>query len=418
MKFRLQVSDLNAALNVVTLVPPTVVTAQGISGYLFKLEGGKCSIHSRDEQRRIKVDVPATDVEGEGSFIYLADKIDSMRYLDGWIEFEAGLEDNRHWFKYQSEGGAKAERSTCDPDLMQSLDEDLKKTKEAFQLPVALLKEALTLTKDYIAKAADARLEDQYKTVQLFDAAAKKEWAKGDGCFFACDHVRMIYFSCNEFKGKGLAIHGKHIQCLLSFLGKCEGILTVHIGEGMTFLSDAKGQIVGWNDVHKHHGKYAYYPLKMDGFVLLLDKARLVRTLKFVRAELDSRRDKTRVEYSHEDTSLRFKASETSGQAESPPVRVDKLLVDEEKGFGAEASKEDFAANVNINHLIELIEPMKGHQVELRAASVKKGDREYVLFRTIEVFKIDEKGKVVISDKDQEGAVYQCEVTRFMPSKD
>jgi hypothetical protein len=418
MKFQMQVSDLNDALGVVTLVSPTVVTSQGASGYLFVVKDGKCSVHSRDEHRRVKVDVPVGSVEGDGSFIYPADKIASMEYLDGWIEFESGQDGDRHWVKYKSEGGAKAERSTCDPSLMQPLDEDLEKAAEGFDIQSALLREGLTLTRGYAAKAADNRLDDQYKTVQLFDAAAKKEWAKGDGCLYATDHIRMIYFICEAFKGRGLSIHGRHLPCLMSFLSKCSGKVTIRPGEGVTFLVDEKGQALGWSHHLKQHGKYNYYPLKLDNFVLNVPKLSLVKTLKLVRAELEARRDKIRIEYTHGDKSLRFKASETSGEAESNPVGAEPVI-DEEKGTGKDGLTKDFAANINIDHMLDLVEPIKSHHmVELRVTVVKKENREYILLRTIERFWLDGDGKVLISDKDTKGEAFLCEVTRFMPSKD
>lgn len=418
MKFRVQATDLNNALNVVTLVSPTVVTSQGASGYLFVVQDGKFSIHSRDEHRRIKVDVPVNDAEEDGSCIYPADKVASMRYLDGWIDFEAGQEEGgQFWVKYQSEGGAKAKRSTCDPSLMQTIDEDLEKAKEGFTVPAVLLREALTVTRGYAAKAADTRLDDQYKTVQLFDAAAKKEWAKGDGCVYATDHIRMIYFFCEALKGKGLAVHGRHFQCVMSFLAKCEGEVTIRPGENVTFLTDAKGNTLGWSDHYKHHGKYSYYPLKMDGFVFRVPKSSLIKTLKLVRAELDPKRDKIRVKYTHDTPSLWFTASDTKGDVESNPVGV-KPVVDEEKGTGGSGLTRDFTTNVNIDHLLDLVNDVKDHEVEFRAAVVEKGDREYVLFRTIERFLMNAEGKIEISEEGAKGETYPCEVTRFMPSKD
>ncbi len=417
MKFRLQAADLNSALAVVTLVQPTVLTSQGAAGYLFVVKGGKCSIHSRDEHRRVKVDVPVDDVEGDGSFIYPVDKVSSVAYLTGWIDFEAGQDEDRFWVKYQSEGGAKAERSTCDPSLMQPIDEDLEKAEVQFTVHKALLYEGLSQTKGYAAKSGDNRLDDQYKIVQLFDAKAKKEWAKGDGCIYATDHIRMIYFFCEELKGKSFTVHSRHFQCLMAFLNKCEGELTVRSNESATFISDSNGNILGWSGVLKFHGKYAYYPLKMDGFVLNIPKSSLMNTLRFVRAELDPKKDKVRVEYTHEDKSLRFKASEASGMAESVPVGV-VPVVDEEKGTGKAGIESDFATNLNINHLIDVVDPIKGHQVEFRAMVANKGGREYVLFRTIDRFLLNEDGKIEISEESAKGKTFQCEVTRFMPSKD
>ncbi len=416
MKFQTQASDLKRALDVATLVPPVVASSQGAIGYLFVVKDGKCSIHSRDEQRRVRVDLEVSDVEGEGAFVYPPDKVDALQFLDDGIEFEAGQTGDRYWVKYVSDSGAKAERSTCDPDLLQPLDEDLDRAAEGYTLPAALLREGLTMTKGYIAKVGDTRTEDQYKTVQLFDAAAKKEWSKGDGCLYACDHIRMIYFMCEAFKGKGLSIHGQHLPTLMSFLSKCEGDVRIRAGEGVTFMINSKGSVFGWSQHSKQHGKYAYYPLKMDSFVLKILKAPLMRTLKLIRAELDPKKDKIRIEYSHTDKALRYKLSETSGQVESNPVTVDPL-VDEEKGTGQAGLTTDFAGNINVDQMIDLVEAIKETHVELRASILERDGRDYILFRTIERFPMNAAGKVLV-DKKADEEVFLCEVTRFMPSKD
>lgn len=413
MKFRVRSADLSDVLKVVTLVSPIVVTLKGLAGFLFVVEGDKCSIHSRDDQRRVKVTVPIQDVEGEGSFVYPADKINALNYLDGWIEFESGQDGDRYWVKYLSERGAKAEWGVCDPELLQPLDEDLAETSEGFQIPSAILREGLTMTKSYLAPSSDNQVGDEYKLVQLFDAT-KKEWAQGDGVLFASDHFRAIYFVCEQFKGKGLSIHAKHLPYVMSFLSKCEGNITIRQGENATFMVDAK-KVLGWSHAVKQYGKYSYYPLKMDSFILSTPKAPFMQTLRLVRAELDPIKDKIRVEY--ENQSLQFKLVETSGHAESNPVNVTPVL-DEEKGIGLAGPTGTFACSVNINHLIEIVEPIKETRVELRASVVNKNGRDIVLFRTIERFPMDVKGKILIDKnaKDSE-EVFVCEVTRFMPSK-
>lgn len=417
MRFRVQSEDLKRALDVLTLVTPSAVTAKGIAGYLFVVKDGVCSAYSRDSRRRVKTELPVVDVEGEGSFLFLSTKIAAMRYLEGWIDLEYGQDGDLFWFKYTSEEGASAEWSSCDPDLMQPLDEELERASEGFSIPSATLKKGLDVTKKYAAPAADPRLGEHYKTVQLFDAKAKKEWAKGDGCLFASDHIRICYFFCEAFKGKGLSIHSLDLPCVMSFLSKCEGSVTVRPGEGVTFMTDSAGRTLGWSAHLKSHGKYAYYPLKMDEFVLSASTKILLRNLKLVRAGLDSDKDKVRVEYSHADKSIRFRASDGQGKVSAFPVSVVPIL-DEETGAGKSALSDDFADNFNINHLIELVDSVEGHQVELRAAPMSKGGKKYVLLRAIERFWLDSKGKVRISSGDaEEGEAHLCEVTRFMPSK-
>jgi hypothetical protein len=395
------------------------VTPQGGSGYLFVVKGDQCFIHSRDALRRVRAEVAITDADGDGYFIYPADRIACMKYVDGWVAFEAGHDEgeDRYWVRYETEGGAKQERSSYDPRLMQALDEELEKTGEEHTFPAALLREGISVTKSYLAKAADSRVDDHFKTLQLFDKS-KKEWESGDGHLFAADNIRACYFYCEAFCGKGLAIHGQHLPALATFLSKCEGDVTIKLGEGVTFVIDAKGRALGWSHHVKQHGKFSYYSYKMDKFLLRTPKDLLVKTLRYVRTELDSRRDKIRIQYEHEDKSLRFQASEASGKTSSAPVGIEP--VKDDHGSGGDGDSKDFAANANINYLLDLVEPMKGHQVDLRAAVVPaaQGRREMVLFRTTEEFWLSASGKVLISKDDSKEEAYLCRVTRFMPSKD
>jgi len=419
MKFRVQASDLNEALDVVGIVPPRAVNPQGASGYLFIVKGDQCSIHSRDTLRRVRVEVPVTDVEGEGSFIYPADRIASMKYVDGWVAFETGHDESedRYWVRYETQGGAVQERSGPDPRLMQPLDEELEKDGDEHSFPAALLREGIAVTKAYLAKAANNRVDDQFQTLQLFDKS-KKEWERGDGHLYAADNIRACYFYCEAFCGKGLAIHSQHLPSLSTFLAKCEGDVTIKLGEGVTFVIDAKGRALGWSHHVKHHGKFGYHSYKMDKFLLRTPKDLLVKTLRHVRTELDKRRDKVRIQYTHEDKSLRFQASEGSGKTSSAPVGVEP--VKDDHGSGGDGDSKDFAANANINYLLDIIEPLKGHQVDLRAWVVpaSQGRREMVLFRTTEEFWLSASGSVLISKDDSKEEAYLCRVTRFMPSKD
>jgi len=419
MKFRLQAEDLNEALNVAALVPPRPITSQGYAGFLFVVEGDICRIHSRDAQQQARSEVAVTDVEGEGSFIYPSDKIKELQFLDGWIEFESGHDedDDRYWVTYRSEGAAESERLSQDPRLVQSMDEGLDSAGTEFTFQSTLLKEALGVSKGYLAKANDTAVGDHFKILQLFDES-KKEWARGDGHMFASDHVRVCYFYCEALKGKGLTIHVQHIPVLLSFLAKSEGEVTVKLGEGVTYVVNSKGWALGWAHHVKTHGKFSYYSHKMDGWLLKVDKDILLKTLRYTRGSLDKRQDKIRVEYTYEDTSLRFRTSETKGKVCSVPVGV--VPVEGDDGAGSKGKTDDFAANVNINYLLDLFEPMRSNQAELRVSLIPggKGKREVVLFRTLEEFWISESGKELISREDTKEEAYQCRVTRFMPSKD
>jgi hypothetical protein len=420
MKFKLQIADLNGALDIVSIAPPRPLTSkEGGGGYLFVVRDGRCFIYSRDALHLARVDVPVEEVEGEGSFIYPSEKIGSTKYLDGWIEIEAGYDkdDDRHWIRYETEGGAKAKRSTFDPRLMQPLDEALEKASEGYTYPATLLKEAISMTKGYLAKPTNSRAEKNFQTMQLFDAS-KPEWEPGNGNLFAADGVQACWVYCEVFENKGLSIHGQHLPFILSFLGKCEGDITVRQAEGVTFLVSATGNVFGWSQTVKQHGRFGYYAAKLDQYVLKAPKDLISKALRHTRTELDPRRNKIRVNYDHNDKTLLFQVSEGSGQASSVPVGV--VPVTGEDGSGAKGAENDFGINANVDQLLGAIDPMKGHEVQLRVAIVpaKAGRKEGAMIRTIEEFWLSDAGKVLISPDDEKGKAHLCRVTRFTPSRD
>jgi hypothetical protein len=425
MKFRVQTQDLIKALEVMSVIPPKVVTGKGESGYLFVVKDGKCYINSRDDFRCIRTEIPVTDSDGDGFFIYPADKISGLKYVDGWVSLEAGHDekDNRYWVRYETESGASGEQNSHNPSLMKSLDEDLEKKGVEFTFPAALLREGIASTKLYLAPAEDGKNKGadlgHFKTLQLFDKS-KPEWEKGDGVLFAADNVRACFFQCSTFCDKGLAIHGRNIPAITSFLAKCEGDITVKVGETMDFIINSAGRVLGWSHHTKQHGQYKYYSEKLDGFAMRVPKEPLVRALRHVRTELGERQDKIRVQYSHENRTLRFQASGGSGRTSSAPVFVE-IFSNNETGAGASGEGNDFAANINIDFMLDLVEPVRGHQVELRAALVKtkkESQRDLMLFRTVEEFWLSNGGKVLIAPDQSKDGAHQCRVTRFMPSKD
>lgn len=419
MKFKLQAQELNEALGVVGIVTPRPVTPQGAAGFLFVVRDGRCYIYSRDAQHQARVDVGVDDVEGEGAFIYPADKVSALKYLDGWIEFEAGheTEGDRHWVRYHAEGGASEERTTIDPRLMQTIDESLEKATSENVYPAALLREGISMTRAFLAAPNDGRARENFKSLQLFDDS-KDSWKDGNGHLFAADGVRACFFFCDAFQGKGLGVHGQHLPLLTSFLAKCSGDVTLKHGEGVTYAINSAGQVLGWAHHVTQHEKFAYYPYTRDKFVLKAPKEVLVKALKFVRAGLDPKKDKIRVVYDHSSKTVQFLTSEGTGKATSMPVGVEPVA-DDSKGGGDKSGSEDFAANANVNQLLELFEPLRGFQADLRVAVIpaKNGRKEAHLFRTVEEFWLDPNGKTLISPDDAEKA-YECRITRFMPSRE
>jgi hypothetical protein len=109
-----------------------------------------------------------------------------------------------------------------------------------------------------------------------------------------------------------------------------------------------------------------------------------------------------------------FRVAETKGKARSFPLPA--VVID-----GSE--EQEITFNVNIDRLIDLIDGVKGMDVQLRIAVIKADDKspkERAMFRTIDEFLMDDNGKVVgdITAENRPEGSHECRVTRYMPSKD
>ena len=414
MKFQAKAADLNAALDVVSLVPPRPITPQGGSGYLFVVRGQVCYVYSRDSLRVARAQFPLENVEGEGAFIYPADYVQGFRFLqDEVLAFEAESNGDVHTVKYTSRSGASSERTSYDPRLMASCDKDIEAATLERTFPVGILREAISLSKSFLAKPQDTRAEEQYKALQVFDAS-NEAWAKGDGTLFAATGTQAFYFFCEAFKGKGLNIHGQHLPVVSSFLAQCGSEVTIRTGQNMTFAMDGPGRVLGWAHHSKVHQKYAYYALKNDKVVFDVPVRALVNALKYTGTELGAKRDKIRLTFSAASSELVFTVIEGNAKATSFPVPV---AVKE----GSETK--DFSFGVNLHHLLDLLEGAKGDRLEMRVLLMPADERrpkDTAMLRTIDEFLIDTDGKVLGGrgvDTQPENT-FQCRVTRYMPSKD
>lgn len=413
MEFRTQISDLNNALNVVSVVQPRPIQNQ-VSGYLFVVKESVCTIYSQDTTRKVKTTFEVTNTDGDGSFIFPVDKVSSLKYLDGYADFVARKDGDRYVVAYESESGAKQEFSSFDPLSIKPFDDEMANAKSVDTYPAAVLREGLNLMKGFLLSEGDSRAasEEAFKAIQLFDG--KTEATKnGNGTLYAADKVRAGYFFCEVFKDKAMAVSGQHLPTLLGYLAKCEGDVTLHSCEAMTFAVNSKGEAFGWSHQTKTFEKYSAYGLKTDGYILRCPKEMLVKALRYIRGGLSPKNDKIRLEYKHKAQVLNIIASEETSRIESAPVGV-KAIEEPETGAGSDGQKVDFGTNLNINQLLDLLEPMKGHEVTLRIARVPQ--KEQAMLRTIEDFYLNEQGRVVIEPTSSEKA-YQCRVTRYMPSR-
>ncbi len=414
MKIRLNLSDLNAALDRASTVKPSNGNSQ--SAYLFTVSDGRCYIHSQDAEDYVRTEVPILEtIDGEGAFVYPADRTDALKYLDGWIEIESGEDDGRFFLKYKTEGGATANRSTFDPRLFNSLEASLAEAATEYTFPTVLLREGISATSRYLADQEDSSMP--FKTIQIFDKS-NPEWEKGDGTMFAADGQRSCYFMSPALAGKGIAVHEKHVPHLTAFLAKCQKTVKVKVGKSMTFVIDQltdedgmtrEGSVFGWIHHARLHPKYKYYPPKFDKFILLVSKNLILKTLRQVRSELKGTgKEKVRVFYAND--SLKFVGSVNKETIESIPVGVKTLPLED-----AGTSGPDFAANANINFLIDLFEMAKSNDVELRVAFL---ENKKALFRTVEKFHLNDAGKIVIAPEESKETSYECMVTYFSTSMD
>lgn len=427
LNFKMQAAALNAALDVVSIVPPRPITQEGGSGYLFvvrKADDGsgqdRCYVYSQDNYRQARADFEVTDVEGEGAFIYPAQNIDAFRYAEGDITFRvhSDKESDTHTVKYDFGSGAGGDRSTFDPKLLSTNDAKLREAEPGQEFPVAVLREALSMAKPFLAKTTDPRTEEHHKTVQIFDAetpvARGATSGGGDGSLYASNSIQAFYFECAAFKGRPLAIHGQHLPQLTTFLAKAVSPIRIRSGASMTFAEDSRGHVYGWVHHANKHQIYTYYALTNDGYVLGVPKAQVINQLRYMKTELNPKRDKIMVEFDHAAGTLRFQVVDGSSKAVSMPIETKPIQI----------VQKDWSANVNIDHFLEVFDGAKADEVELRVAVIPANDKrpkDSVLFRTLDEFWLDEEGTVVGGSgvpegKEPDGA-YRCKVTRFVPSK-
>ncbi len=428
MKITLKLKDLTEALGIVEIVPPRPLTPQGGAGFLFVVRAdGKCSIYSRDALHVSRATIPCEvqDADETGSFIFPSGFTEGFRFLrDEEITIDATNDGEAFMVSWSTNSGAGADRSSYDPKLMSSCDMDLEAAKDERAFPVGILKEALSLAKPFLAKPNDTRVPEHFKTIQLFDTT-KPEWEKGSGNLFAANGIQAFWFYSEAFKDKSFSVHTQHMGHLSSFLAKSTGQVMLRTGENMSFAMDTKGNVFGWAHHTASHGRYSYYALALDKLILALPKNMTSDALRFIRSELGPNEDKIHLvvnEYrdvevgdkKQRHATMLFKIAETKGKARSFPLTA--VVV--------EGSVErDIAFNVNIERFIELIDNMKGIDVQLRIAVMPADDKrpkESAMFRTIDEFLMDVDGKVVgdVRAETRPEGSFECRVTRYMPSKD
>lgn len=430
MKIKVSTSKLEAALNVVATVTPRQVSPTIGAGYLFVVRDSRCFIYSRDSTCVSRADIPVEEGDAEGMFVCPLGTAAGLKveFLGETVTFESSEEEGTFRVGYVSSNKSTVDEGSFDPKLLSVCDTDLEKATEVTDFPTGILREAISLASPFLAPTKDGRAEEQYKGLQVFDKS-KPEWEKGNGYLYASNATQTFYFQCDAFMDKQLEIHGLHLPALGTFLTKSGGEVKLHRGNNFTFAVNADGHVFGWPRQAKTHAKFSYYGLKNDQYILKIAKSHLQSALKQMRINLDSKRDKIKVQFDAESQEITLNASDGSKKSTGFPFPA-KIVPNEAKeakvakGDKAKGTKDDakdepkepesITWNVNIDHLTSLVKDVKGAEVQLRVAMIKSGDKEVAMFRTIDEFRMSTDGKVVI---ETEGT-FQCRVTRFMPSKD
>ena len=414
MKITFNLSDFFQALETVAVVTPKPVSASGGAGYLFISSGTTCSLYSRDDLCVSSASFPILEGSEPGRFVYPAEYLGALKYLgnDDTCTIEAVEEDGKYKVRYTSSSGSESEHSSFDPELLSTCDEDLEASSVTHEFLAKLLREALSQSRPFLGKADDSKITENFKGAQVIDATRVDkdkniDYSKGDGYLFVGDSFRTYHFQCESFKGKSLEIHGQHLGMLLTFLGKCGPKVSIRKGAHFTFAVNESGHVLGWPRHAKLHDKFNYYPLATDKIILKVNKTRFLNSLNHARSELTKGEDKIKFHYDPELRQVWFTTFSGTSRAKSIPVSVE--IKGEEGVLG-------FAIGVNIDHLIELVSSVKGHDIEFRGAIFPPNATRKIevgLFRTIDTFYLDPSGKVT---PEPEGAE-KCTVTRFMPSK-
>lgn len=417
IKFKVKAADIVQSMDIVSVVTPVSLNKTIPASYLFVVRADQsCTVYSQGANHAAMAPLSISEVEGEGAFLY--DFVGGFKEYaaEETLSFEVGDNDGKFFVNYTTETGAEVERPSWDPRSVKPVTSP-EPQEEDFKFSAAILRRAIDTVKGSLPdpKADNkGKVKDFYNSIQLFDTS-KPEWAKGDGYLFASDGHRGAYFYCEPFKGKSLSVASQDISIATSFLAKCENEVTIRKGDNWTFLVDDKGRMVGWTHSALSHPRFNYYP--EESIQIAVDADFLGRTLRLMKAELEHSKDsasrdfKIRVEYTagEEAGHLQFLFNEKKGKMKSPRVLV-KPLTDE-------AKTRNVSTNVNIYHFLNLIESMESREIHLKVMiTPPSGARkhEWVHFRIMERFWVDNKGKAL---PGPEGGV-ECKVTRFIPSLD
>lgn len=422
-KFTVNASDLNRAIDVVSLVEPQAFNKQDHAGYLVVIRGATGYLYSRNSLHAARAGFPVSNVEGEGAFIYPKASVGAFKVFAG-SEITFSVESGETYsVSYVTSSNAKAEKPSYDPKFGQTCDKEFNEATVKCSFPPKILQEALSLSSGFYAEANDKRSDDKVKSVVIFDSDLEaddpknagtkiKPYERANGFLQADNGSQLFSFYSDAFEGRSLSIHAQHIGKLNSFLSSCVGDVKIRVSGNMTFAEDAEGRVFGW----VHHSvptpKHKNLPFSADHIVLDVDRDLMLNALGFIREEIETNREKIKFLLTPEGN-VSFQIVEGTNKATSWPVGV-KFTSDTK-------DRREVQMNVSLVRFRALFEKTRGNVVQLRIAIMPPADgkpKETAMFRTVDEYLLDANGKVVGGsgvEKRPEGS-FLCRVMRYTSS--
>jgi len=419
IKFKVEASKLNTALGLVSIVPPQPMAQDGAAGYLFVPRAGSdiCDVYSRGTNQVATAFFEISDLEGEGSFVYPSQFIESFKspLVKGPITFTATSEEGAYRVRCAT-SVTDDDRVSFDPKLMNTGWKDLKEAKA--QTPrvfsASLLAEAIKASEPFLPDGTDKNPEEHHKSIQVF-GSDDPNLPKANGYIFSSDGTGAFYFYSDAFKDKGMAVPGGHLSGFKSFMSKSPGTLKVYAApnQNMTFAENDQGYVFGWTRSAAQYTKFSYYNSKMEHVILDLHRDATLARLQFVRACLSKNKNKIRFHYDAARAEIFFTIADEVSKTEGPKLEIHNVRQTDGK---------DFVSNVDVNAMTKLFTGAKGDTVEFRIMPIEaEGKKTQYMFRTIDEFLYDPVAGAVVGGSGIENVpegIVACKVTRFVPSRD
>lgn len=413
IKFKVAAEEFNAALGVVSIVKPQP-TPQGGGGYLFVVQGTTCRVYSKNGGHEARASFEIQDVEGEGPFMYPADHVGALSYVQGLIAFTATSDGDSFKVRYTHGGSGVSERVSFDPRTMHNFEKDVEIAKAATprEFDIKILQTALGMAGAFMAKVSDKVVDDANKTIKIFGASEDAKLAKANGYMFSSNGKEAFYFQSPAFQDRDLSAPGAHLPLIEAFLAKSLGVVKVYPTAKNTYLINTKGDVFGWPQHEAEYKAFTYLAKNDEVFVRISAKSMLYQ-LQYMRAELAKERGKMRLNFKPSDKTFWFEATEEGNKFKSLPV---------EAQMSESKVTDDVVANVNVDHMIDLFENIKGDLVEFRVrilAADAKRPKPVFMFRTIDEFSLNGEGTMMGVTQGADGTVsvpdgfHLCKVTRF-----